>query len=108
METSHISDLQPKQREAAERLLGRSLVNFQKVAVKVLEGWNDIVVRFFGGKQEKQPEPPAGNWDIPACFNVLTDLSDEERADYDATLSLPVKLSHSHEELRSDGPCLIG
>jgi hypothetical protein len=98
METTHISDLGPEQREAAEKLLGRSLASFQKVAIKVLEGGGDIVVRFFCGKQEKKPEPPAGSWDIPTCFNVLTDFSDEERADYDATLSLPVKLSHSHEE----------
>lgn len=95
METSssNISDLRPEQREAAERLLGRSLASFQKVVVKVLEDGNDIVVRFFGGKQHKTPEQPQGNWDVPACFNVLTNLTDEERADYDAAVSEPVKLS---------------
>lgn len=94
--TSHnVNDLRPEQREAAERFLGRSLVNFQKVAINVLEGGNDIVVRFFGGKESKKPEPPRGGWDVPDCFNVLTDLADDERADYDATLSMPVKLSRN-------------
>jgi hypothetical protein len=95
METSsnNIRDLQPEQREAAEKLLGRSLVNFQKVVVKVFEDGNDIVVRFFGGKQRETPEQPQGNWDVPACFNVLTDLTDEECTDYDAVVSESVKLS---------------
>ena len=95
METSsnNIRDLQPEQREAAEKLLGRSLANFQKVVVKVFEDENDIVVRFFGGKQRETPEQPQGNWSVPACFNVLTDLTDEERTDYDAVVSEPVKLS---------------
>jgi len=97
METrsQNISDLRPEQRKAAEKLLGRSLASFQKVAVKVLESGNDIIVRFFGAKQQKEPEQLTGRWDVPACFNVLADLSDEERVDYDATLSEPVKLSRS-------------
>ena len=95
METSsnNISDLRPEQREAAEKLLGRSLVNFQKVVVKVLEDGNDIVVRFFGCKQPPASEQSPGSWDVPACFNVLTDLTDEECADYDAVVSEPVTLS---------------
>lgn len=95
METTsgNMNDLLPEQREAAEKLLGRSLVNFQKVAIKVAEGGNDIVVRFFGEKESKKQEPPRSGWDIPDCFNVLTDLPGDERADYDATLSMPVKLS---------------
>lgn len=101
METNshNISDLRPEQREAAEKLLGRSLVNFQKVVVKVLEDGNDIVVRFFGGKKNGADEtqgPSKGNWDVPACFNVLTDLTDEERADYDAVVSESVTLSRPH------------
>lgn len=98
MDVKRISDLKPEQREAAEKLLGRSLVNFQKVAIKVLEGGNKIVLSFFGNKQERQPKPPAGNWDIPSCFSVLTDLTDEERAAYGATLSLPVNLSHPRDK----------
>ena len=95
METTsrNISDLEPEEREAAEKLLGRSVVNFQKIAVRVLEGGNDMVIRFFGGRQSEDKDEAAGNWDIPACFNVLTDLSDEERAEFDAVVSEPVKFS---------------
>lgn len=97
METTpnNVNDLGPEQREAAEKLLGRSLVNFQKVAIKVLEGGNDIVVHLFSEKESQQPEPSKSGWDIPACFHVLTDLADDERAEYDATLSMPVKLSRN-------------
>ena len=95
METTsrNISDLEPDEREAAEKLLGRSLTDFQKVAIRVREDGNDIVVRFFGGKQNGAADPTAGKWDVPACFNVLADLSDDERADYDAVVSQPVTLS---------------
>ena len=89
----NISDLEPEEREVAEKLLGRPLVNFQKMAVRVLEGGNDIVIRFFGGKQAEVIDEAAGKWDVPACFNFLTDLSDEERAEFDAVVSVPVKRS---------------
>ena len=95
METTsrNISDLEPEEREAAEKLLGRPLVNFRKMAVRVLEDGNDIVIRFFGGKQAEVIDEAAGKWDVPACFNILTDLSDEERDKFDAIVSAPVKLS---------------
>jgi len=97
METSsrNISELSPDQREAAEKLIGRSLVNFQKVVVRVMEEGNDVVVRFSGGPQDKPSQQPAGNWDIPACFNVLTDLSDAERNEFNAVVSEPVHLSRA-------------
>ena len=91
--TSNISDLKPEQRDAAERFLGQSLANFQKVAIRVVDGGNAIVIRFFGGKQNGTANSNTGKWDIPACFNVLTDLSDEERAEYDTVVSEAVKLS---------------
>ncbi|MDZ4658310.1 MAG: hypothetical protein SH868_12095 [Bythopirellula sp.] len=98
METnaSNISDLGPEQRAAAEKLLGRSLANFQKIAIKALEGGNDIIVRFFGSAREKNELPNQdqySGWAVPACFQVLTDLSDVEQADYEAVLSQPVTLS---------------
>ena len=89
----NISDLSPDQRQAAEKLLGRSLVNFEKVVIRVLDEGNDIVIRFSGGPQNGVSSPAAGKWDIPACFNVLSDLSDAERREYDAVVSEPVKLS---------------
>lgn len=95
---SNISDLRPEQRAAAEKLLGRSLVNFQKVAMKIIEGNNDIVVRFFGNPDEKHDLPDqsySDSWEVPSCFKVLTDMSDEELADYDAVLSQPVTLSRN-------------
>ena len=91
--SSNISDLKPEQRDAAERFLGRSLANFQKVAIRVLDGGNAIVIRFFASEQYGTANSNAGKWNIPACFNVLTDLSDEELAEYDAVVSEPVKLS---------------
>ena len=95
METTsrNISDLEPEEREAAEKLLGRPLVNFQKMAVRVLASGNDVVIRFFGCKQAETIDEAAGKWDVPACFNILTDLSDEERAEFDAIVSMPVTLS---------------
>lgn len=89
----NISDLQPEQREAAEKLLGRSLVDFEKVAVRVLEGGSHIVIRFFGGQQRETNVGPAGKWHVPSCFDVLTDLGDKERAEFDAVVSQPVRLS---------------
>jgi len=68
-------------------------VNFQKVVVRVAEDGNDIVIRFFGKKTNRSNEASEGNWDIPSCFNVLTDLSDEERKDFDAVVAEPVTLS---------------
>lgn len=93
---TNISDLGPEQRAAAEKLLGRSLAKFQKVAIKAFEGGNDIIVRFFSSAREKNELPHQdqdGGWAVPACFQVLTDLSDVEQADYEATLSQPVTLS---------------
>lgn len=97
METSShdINELTPDQREAAEKLIGRSLVNFQTVVVRVLEEGSDVVIRFSGAPQNKPSQHPAGNWDIPACFNVLTDLSDAERKEFDAVVSEPVHLSRA-------------
>lgn len=97
METTsrNIRELSPDQRQAAEKLLGRSLVNFEKVMVRVLEEGSDIVIRFSGGPRDGTSQPVAGKWDIPACFNVLTDLSDAERQDFDAVVSEPVRLSQS-------------
>ena len=91
--SQNISDLAPEQRQAAEKLLGRPLVNFQKVVVRVVEGGDDIVIRFLGKKSRESNETPEGNWKIPSCFNVLTDLSDEERKDFDTVVAEPVKLS---------------
>ena len=88
-----ISDLAPEQRQAAEQLLGRSLVDFQKIVVRVLDGGHDIVVRFMGGEGNGVAAPPAGKWAVPACFNVLADLSDQQRAEFDAVVSEPVRLS---------------
>jgi hypothetical protein len=97
METAfnNVTELGPEQRAAAEKFLGRSLANFQNVAIKVLAEGNDIVVRFFGGNEPKQQMPAADGWKIPSCFQVLSDLTDEERSDYDSAMSRPVKLSRS-------------
>ncbi len=35
----------------------------------------------------------AGKGDVPACFNILTDVSDEDLAEFDVAVSEPVKLS---------------
>ena len=91
-----VNDLRPEERQAAEKLLGRSLVDFQKVVVRVLGGGRDVVVRFIGGKETEPAAPPTGKWAVPACFNVLADLSQAERAELDAALAEPVKLSR-HE-----------
>ena len=88
-----ISDLGPDERQAAETLLGRSLVDFQKIVVRVLDGGHDVVIRFLGGETNGTAPPPAGKWAVPASFNVLADLTDAERADFDAVVSEPVKLS---------------
>ena len=98
METTscNISDLSPDERQAAEKLLGRSLVDFEKVVVRVGESGNDVVIRFSGGPRNGTPQPPVGKWDIPACFNVLTDLTDAERNEYEAVVSEPVHLSRPH------------
>lgn len=88
-----ISDLAPDERQAAEKLLGRSLVDFQKIVVRVLDGGHDIVVRFLGGEGNGAASPPAGKWAVPAGFNVLADLTDREQAEFDAVVSEPVKLS---------------
>jgi hypothetical protein len=95
METTsrNISELSPDQRQAAEKLLGRSLLNFEKVIVRVLEEGSDIVIRFSGRPRDAASSLAAGKWDIPACFNVLTDLSDAERREFDAVVSQPVTLS---------------
>ena len=89
----NISELSPDQRQAAEKLLGRSLVNFERVMVRVLEEGSDIVIRFSGGPREATSQPASGKWDVPACFNVLTDLSEAERQDFDAVVSEPLRLS---------------
>lgn len=97
METAfnNLTELGPEQRAAAEKFLGRSLANFQNVAIKVFTEGNDIVVRFFGGKEPQQQTPSPYGWKIPSCFQVLSDLTDEERTDYDAVVSQPVTLSRS-------------
>jgi hypothetical protein len=97
METAfnNITELGPEQRAAAEKFLGRSLANFQNVAIKVLAEGNDIVVRFFGGKEPKKEAPSPNGWKIPSCFQILSDLTDEERSDFDSVISRPVKLSRS-------------
>ncbi len=89
----NISDLQPAERQAAETLLGRSLAGFQKVVVRVMDGGTDVVVRFFGGERGRGGPSAPGTWAVPASFSVLTDLSDAERADYDAAMSTSLKLS---------------
>jgi len=68
METTsqNISDLAPEQRQAAEKLLGRPLVNFKKVVISVVEGGNDIVIRFLGKKSSESNEGSEGNWKIPS------------------------------------------
>lgn len=91
---NNISELGPEQ-WAAEKFLGRSLADFQNVAIKVFAEGNDIVVRFFGGKEPKQQTPSPDGWKIPTCFQVLSDLTDEERSEYDSVISHPVKLSRS-------------
>ena len=95
METTSrdISELRPDERQAAETLLGRSLVDFQKIVVRVLDGGHDIVVRFMGGEGNGAAAPAGGKWAVPASFSVLADLTDEERAEFDAVVSEPVKLS---------------
>ena len=97
METSthNISELKPEQREAAEKLLGRSLANFQNAAIRVIEGGNEIVIRFFGGQKSLPNGKKSGGWDIPACFQVLDDLNDQQQAEYNAAISQPVRLSRS-------------
>lgn len=91
----NISELSPDQRAAAEKLIGRSLVNFEKVIVRVLEEGSDIVIRISSGPRDGTPHPGASKWDIPTCFNVLTGLSDAERKEFDAVVSEPVRLSRT-------------
>jgi hypothetical protein len=87
-----ISDLQPAERQAAEMLLGRSLSGFHKIELREMDAGADVVVRFIGGELVGGPSTP-GRWVVPASFSVLTDLSDAERADFDAAISKPVNLS---------------
>ncbi len=42
-----------------------------------------------------EKESRAGKWKIPACFEVLTDLSDKEREEFETVISEPITLSHS-------------
>lgn len=95
METSsrNISDLSPDQREAAEKLIGKSIVNFERVVVRILEDGSDIVIRFSTGPRNGTSTPAPGKWNVPSCFNVLTDLSLAERQEFDAVVSEPVHLS---------------
>ena len=94
METTSrdIRDLRPDERQAAETLLGRSLVDFQKIVIRELDGGHDVIIRFLGREGNDAAVPPAGKWAVPACFNVLTDLSDEQRVEFDAVVSAPAKL----------------
>jgi hypothetical protein len=95
METSsyNSSDLSPDQREAAEKLIGRPLVNFEKMVVRDVEEGSDIVIRFSLGPNGGSPTPGPSKWNVPNRFNVLTDLSETERKDFDAVVSEPVRLS---------------
>lgn len=88
-----IRDLEPHERQADETLLGQSLVDFQEIVIRELDGGHDIVIRFLGREGNDAAAPPAGKWAVPACFNVLTDLSDEQRVEFNAVLIKPLKLS---------------
>lgn len=90
---NNITELNPEQRAAAEKLLGLSLADYHNVAIKVMAKDSDIEVRFIGHKEQQQLSTTQDGWNIPACFRILSDLDDKEQAEYESALSLPVKLS---------------
>jgi hypothetical protein len=91
-----ISDLQPEQREAAERLLGQSLAEYQKVAIHIPTDGMRISVSFFKEQNGHDNQQSARGWQIPSCFDVLSDLDKEELANYDVVVSIPTTLSRPH------------
>lgn len=96
METTiqDVRALRPEQREAAERLLGRSLADLQNAVIRVVESGGEIVIQIFKNSQRPIQESKTGAWAVPTCFRVLNDLTVDQQADYDATISRPVSLSH--------------
>jgi hypothetical protein len=91
--SSNVGDLSPDERHAAETLLGRPLGNSERVAVRVLNAEKDAVNRSPGAPQNGTAQPAESKWAIPACFNVLADLTDAERKEFDAIVSTPLNLS---------------
>lgn len=89
----NLSALKPEQREAAEKLLGRSLADLQNAVIRIAESGGEIVIRILSSSQLNTQESKSDGWAIPACFRVLDDLTDEQSSDYDTTTSQPVRLT---------------
>lgn len=78
-----ISDLDPNDRSVIERVFNRTLDPKQESV---------LILRVNGN--EPQTDSAAEDDEVPAWCNVLEGFTDEDLAEFDAILRMPVRLAH--------------